>query len=120
MNVMKSLDEYEQLLVPVRECFSLSPGVQAIKASSNEVFLESFLLHFCALGSQMTEPVERWIRGASQRWAATQVLELANALCAHARAEAGHHLMMIADTRQLAARWNACRKPAVDAGRFLN
>ncbi len=66
MNVTKSLDEYEQLLAPVRECFAVSPGVQAIKSSANEVFLESFLLHFCALGSQMTEPVEGWIRRAAK------------------------------------------------------
>jgi hypothetical protein len=50
MNGIKSLDEYKQLLAPVRECFALSLGVQAIKSSSNDVFLESFLLHFCALG----------------------------------------------------------------------
>jgi hypothetical protein len=31
MNVMESLDEYEQLLAPVRESFAVSPGVQAIK-----------------------------------------------------------------------------------------
>ena len=49
--VMKSLDEYEQLLAPVRECFAISPGVQAINSSSNDVFLESFLLHFCALNA---------------------------------------------------------------------
>ena len=67
--VMKSLDEYEQLLAPVRECFAISPGVQAINSSSNDVFLESFLLHFCALGSQMTEPVERWIGRAAGRCA---------------------------------------------------
>jgi hypothetical protein len=28
---MKSSNEYEQLLAPVRECFALSPGVQANK-----------------------------------------------------------------------------------------
>src|SRR6201981_502318 len=120
MNVMKSLDEYEQLLVPVRECFSLSPGVQAIKSSPNEVFLESFLLHFCALGSQMTEPVERWIRRAAGRCAPMGHTELANALNGHPQAEAGHHLLMIADVTSLAARWNARRKPAVDARKLLN
>ena len=49
MNVMESLDEYKQLLAPVRECFAISPGVYAINSSSNDVFFESFLLHFCAL-----------------------------------------------------------------------
>ena len=118
--VMKSLDEYEQLLAPVRECFAISPGVQAINSSSNDVFLESFLLHFCALGSQMTEPVERWIRRAAGRCAIMGHAELANALHGHAQAEAGHHLLMIADVTSLAARWNARRKPAVDARKLLN
>ena len=80
MNVMKSLDEYEQFLAPVRDCFALSPGVQAIKSSPNGVFLESFLLHFCALGSQMTEPVEGWIRRAAERCTTIGLSELAGAL----------------------------------------
>ncbi len=120
MNVMKSLDKYEQHLAPVRDCFAVSPGVQAIKSSSNDLFLESFLLHFCALGSQMTEPVERWIRRAAGRCATMGHAELAHALNGHAQAEAGHHLMMIADVRSLAARWNARRKPSVDARKLLN
>jgi hypothetical protein len=120
MNVMKSLDEYEQLLAPVRECFALSPGVQAIKSSSNGIFLELFLLHFCALGSQMTEPVEGWIRRAAGRCANMGLAELAHALNGHAQAEAGHHLLMIADVTSLAARWNARRKPSVDARKLLN
>src|ERR1700738_446410 len=120
MNVMKSLDEYEKFLAPVRECFAVSPGVQAIKSSPNGVFLKSFLLHFCALGSQMTEPVEGWIRRAAGRCAAMGHAELAHALHGHAQAEAGHHLMMIADVTSLAARWNARRKPLVDARKLLN
>src|SRR5260370_3085346 len=120
MNVMKSLDKYEQLLAPVRDCFAVSPGVQAIKSSANEVFLESFLLHFCALGSQMTEPVEGWIRRAAGRCATMGHAELAHALNGHAQAEAGHHLMMIADVRSLSARWNARRNPSVDARKLLN
>jgi hypothetical protein len=45
---------------------------------------------------------------------------VAVALTGHARAEAGHHLMMRADVRSLAARWNARREPAVDADKLLN
>jgi hypothetical protein len=113
-------DEYERLLTPARERFAVSPGVLAIQSTSDEIFLESFLLHFCALGSQMTEPVERWIRGAAERCAAIGLPELAQALAAHAGAEAGHHLMMIADVRALSARWNARRKSSVDADQLLN
>jgi hypothetical protein len=117
---MESLDEYERLLAPVRESFAVSPGVQAINSSLNDVFLESFLLRFCALGSQMTEPVEGWIRRAAGRCAAMGHAELEHALNGHAQAEAGHHLMMIADVTSLAARWNARRKPLVDARKLLN
>jgi hypothetical protein len=43
----------------MRECFAASPGVQAIRSNSDDVFLKLFLLHFCARGSQVTEPVRR-------------------------------------------------------------
>ena len=56
MNRVTSLDEYERLLAPARECFEASPGVQAIRPNSDDVFLELFLLHFCALESQVTSP----------------------------------------------------------------
>ena len=32
--------------------------------------LEAFLLYFCAIGAQMTQPVESWIRRAATRCAA--------------------------------------------------
>jgi hypothetical protein len=50
MSGMKSLDDYEQLRAPARERFAVSPGVRAIESTSDDVFLELFLLHFCALG----------------------------------------------------------------------
>jgi hypothetical protein len=68
----------------------------------------------------MTEPVEGWIRRAAERCAAIGLSELAGALTGHAQAEAGHHLMMMADVRSLAAHWNARREPAVDADKLLN
>jgi hypothetical protein len=46
--------------------------------------------------------------------------QLAHALNGHAQAEAGHHLLMIADVGSLAARWNARRKPSVEARKLLN
>ncbi|HWZ71537.1 MAG TPA: hypothetical protein VN326_08680, partial [Casimicrobiaceae bacterium] len=120
IDVPDSLDKYEQLLAPARERFAASPGIRAIQASSDEVFLESFLLHFCALGTRMTEPVERWICRAAERCASMGLTELARALWGHAQAEAGHHRMMIADVKSLAARWNGRRKPSVDAEELLN
>jgi len=120
IDVHNSLDKYEQWLAPARERFAASSGIRAIEASSDEVFLESFLLHFCALGTRMTEPVERWIRRAAERCAAMGLTELARALRRHALAEAGHHRMMMADVKSLAARWNARRTPSVNAEELLN
>jgi hypothetical protein len=45
--------------------------------------------------------------------------ELGRALRTHARHEAGHHHMMIEDTRKLVARWNAHRTPLLDADHLL-
>jgi hypothetical protein len=67
----------------------------------------------------MTEPVERWIRRAACRCAALGLSELGEALTRHARAEAGHHLMMIADLRSLAGHWNLRHTPPVDADELL-
>ena len=117
---MASLDEYEQLVAPAREHFAESPGIQVISLTSDSVFLDLFLLHFCALGSQMTEPVERWIRHAAERCASMGLSDLAFELRRHAQAETGHHLMLIADVRSLVARWNARHKHPIDASQLLN
>lgn len=81
--------------------------------------MESFLLYFCAIGAQMTEPVEGWIRGAADHCAALGFSELAEGLRRHSRAESGHHLMMIADLRSLANHWNARHTPVVNAEKML-
>ena len=67
----------------------------------------------------MTEPVEGWIRRAAERCSALGLLALGDALTRHARAESGHHLMMIADLRSLASHWNLRHTPAVDAEELL-
>jgi Acetyltransferase (GNAT) domain len=119
MNATPSLERYNQLLAPARARFETSPGLNAIRSTSDPRVLEAFLLYFCAIGAQMTEPVESWIRGAAHRCAALGLSELAEALTRHARAEAGHHLMMIADLRSLADHWNLRYTPPVDADVLL-
>ncbi|MGH7111641.1 MAG: GNAT family N-acetyltransferase [Stellaceae bacterium] len=114
------LAEYERLMAPARARFAASPGVRAVEASRDGIFLEVFLLHFCALGWRMTEPVERWIAAAAAGCAALGLGELAHAFFAHARAEAGHHRMMIADARALALRWNTHRQPPIAVEPLLN
>ena len=119
MDAKPSLERYNQLLGPARERFEASPGLNAIRSNNNPRFLEAFLLYFCAIGAQMTEPVESWIRRAASRCAALGLSDLEEALTRHARAEAGHHMMMIADLRSLAAHWNLRHAPPVDADELL-
>src|SRR5215510_1997519 len=110
------LEEYEQLLAPARERFATSPGLKLLQSPAvDPVMVELFLLYFCAIGSRMTEPVESWLRRSAARCETLGLAGLARALAKHARAEAGHHLMMIADVRSLIAFWNARRQPPLDA-----
>jgi hypothetical protein len=119
VNTTESLQRYNQLLVPSRERFEASPGLNAIRSNNDPRLLEAFLLYFCAIGAQMTEPVESWIRRAASRCAALGLSDLAEALARHAQAEAGHHLMMIADLRSLVDYWNTRHTPPVDADELL-
>jgi len=67
----------------------------------------------------MTEPVEGWIRRAGERCEGMGLTDLGRSLRQHAAHEGGHHMMMIEDTRKLVARWNARRRPLLDAEALL-
>jgi hypothetical protein len=108
-----SLERYNELLTPARQRFEASAGLNALRTMTDPRLLESFLLYFCAIGSQMTEPVEDWLRRAADQCEAFGFEKLAEALRKHARAESGHHLMMLADLRALTSHWNAHCTPAV-------
>jgi len=114
-----SLEMYNQSLEAVRERFDANPALNALRSNSDPRMLELFLLHFCALGAQMTKPVENWIRRASLRCAELGFAQLAKALSQHAQAESGHDLMMIADVHALANHWNSRHSPPVDADELL-
>jgi len=115
----RSLEPYDELLAQARASFETSPGLNAIRLNNDPRFLEAFLLYFCAIGAQMTEPVEGWIRRAASRCRALGLIDLSEALNRHAKAEAGHHLMMIADLRSLVKHWNARHLPPMDAEELL-
>jgi len=111
---------YEPLLREAREHFAGRTAVASILSPDTDPdALERFLLAFCAYGVSMTEPVEGWIRRAGTRCIEMGLDALGTALCEHARDEAGHHELMIADTRKLVERWNRRRKPELDADKVL-
>jgi hypothetical protein len=119
MNATPSLERPDQLLASARERFETIPGLNAVRSTNDPRMLEAFLLYCCVIGAQMTELVEMWIRRAADRCSVLGLSELAERLTRHARAEAGHHLMMIADLRSLAGYWNLRHTPPVDADKLL-
>jgi hypothetical protein len=101
------LQEYEQHMILPRERFALGPGLTAILSPTIAPrLLELFLVHFCAMGIHMTEPVEGWIRRAGERCELLGLADVGRALKGHAMREAGHHLLMLADVKTLTTRWN--------------
>jgi hypothetical protein len=117
---MNPFDEYVAGVGPQREALAGGRARSAVLSPTAERdFLELFLIHFSALGVGMTEPVEDWIERAGKRCEAVGLVELGTALQKHARHEAGHHLMMIEDTRKLVARWNASHPSPLDADALL-
>ncbi|WP_296709599.1 GNAT family N-acyltransferase [Rhodoblastus sp.] len=117
---MASLSDYEILLAPARKRFDESFGVRSLQAMEDAARAELFLMYFCALGAHMTQPVEGWIRRAGVRCEQMGFTQVGRALARHASAEADHHLLMIADLRSLAARWNVTHAPSVDADDMLD
>lgn len=103
-------ERYEPLVVTARERFFASPTVQTLTDPSTDAdVLDAFLVHFCALGTQMTRPVDDWIRRAGAACVDTGFVDLGRALERHAEHEAGHDQMMVVDTHSLVTRWNAAR-----------
>ena len=111
---------YDSLVEPFRERLAQGSVEPLLGPEVRPQELLAFLIHFCAYGVQMTEPVESWIRRAGQRCIATGCAAVGQALTVHARHEAGHYLMMIEDLGRLAARWNAaCPQAALYAEALL-
>jgi hypothetical protein len=111
---------YEPAIRAARQRFASGKALAAAAAAAADPErLERFLIHFCSLGVGLTEPVEGWLIRAGQRCEEVGLSELGRALRGHSRQEAGHHLMMIADTHALVAHWNAHRSPPLDAELLL-
>jgi hypothetical protein len=114
-------DLYDAAILPARERFASAPGVAALQSPDlTPEFMESYLIQFSSLGVALTQPVEDWLRRAGDRCKAIGLDDIAKAFYTHVNQEKGHHLMMIADTHALVARWNAHRRPRLDANELLD
>jgi hypothetical protein len=77
------------------------------------------MLRYNAHGIHMTHDVERWISTAGERCGELGMDRLGKALKSHSRAEAGHDLMMVADTHAIANWWHGRYGDPVDADDLL-
>jgi hypothetical protein len=124
MNAAKlnqSLCCYESGVERARKHFAEESGIAILLAPDiDPLLLERFFIHFCSRGVPLIEPVESWLIRSGKRCEEVGFVELGRALRLHAKAESGHHLMLIKDTPALAERWNARRTPPLDAERLLS
>lgn len=108
-------------MIPARRRFESSKSfVTLLEEDVEPDYFELFLVYFCAIGTQMTAPVEGWIRRAGERCSALGMIEIGDALRRHAMAEAGHDQMMLADVKSLVRRWNARKDRPLDLEHFLH
>lgn len=110
---MHHIDRYEQGVAAARRRFHDDPAVRLIQDPAiGASHLEAFLIHYCALGVAMTEPVEDWIRRAGEACVRAGFDKLGRALRGHAKAEADYHLLMITDLGRLCDRRAAAGRVA--------
>ena len=111
---------YDRRLKPHRDGFASRPSI-ALLARGDALpgdLLRLFMIHYAAFGISMTHPVEGWIRRAGERCRETGYAALGDALVRHARHEAGHHRMMVADLWALADAWNGENLQKIDPVRL--
>jgi hypothetical protein len=120
---MEHIDRYEEGVAPAHQRFADDPAVRLIQDPAiGAAHLEAFFIYFSALGVAMTEPVEGWILRAGEACVevgGAGLAELGSALQKHAKGEADHHLLMMADLRRLCARREAAGRVAPDPDELL-
>ena len=105
--MMEALETYRSGVNPARQLLVGDAVIQRMMDPTlpPSVF-HRFLIEFSARAVQITEPVEGWIRRAGERTLAVGFSDVGESLVMHSKHEAGHHLMLIDDTRHLVAVWN--------------
>ena len=118
--VSTKFEVYEDEIAKAREQFAMNPALSVITdPDADPKLLTAFFLYFSALGVAMTEPVDSWITRAGEASKSKGFSQIGQALCLHAKHEAGHHLMMIQDTKALVNYWNSKYEPKLDAEELL-
>lgn len=118
MNLM--IQNYGEGIFSARSAVTASDEMRCLldPRASNDLVIR-FWIEFCSRAVHITEPVEGWIRRAGERCELLGLKDLGRQLKAHAKHEAGHHLLLIEDTHRLVARWNRTHIERLDAEQLL-
>ncbi|MFE0423041.1 iron-containing redox enzyme family protein [Streptomyces sp. NPDC058953] len=97
-------DAYEAGLAPHRDLFESAEALRTVMSPDcDPALFAHWMLRYSAHGTAMTAPVESWITRAGEECVKRDSPRLGRALKAHARAEAGHDGLMVADAGRIAA-----------------
>ena len=101
------LEGYEQGLATQRARWEQSDTLQALldpDVPPEMVYLT--YIQYCAIGTQLTRPVEGWIYRSGERCVDIGMNDLGTMLKKHSVHEKNHDHMMVKDTISLVERWN--------------
>lgn len=116
---MDSIDQYDARLEDKRTEFA-ERALQPLLSQKDQAKLLKFWINFSSRGVPTTERVVSWICRAGEKCRQSGFAKLGESLCRHAEHEAGHHEMMIEDTKTLVAMWNEKYSPAMSAEALLD
>jgi Iron-containing redox enzyme len=116
-----SVETYFTALARVHTGIEAYPAVRRLFDPEIEPrVLHRFLIEYCALGVQVTAPVEGWIRRAGLRCREIGLNALGDSLVKHAVHEAGHERLFVADTKALILQYGRLYGELLDANALLN
>jgi hypothetical protein len=116
-----SAETYSASMARVHAELGTHPAVRKLFDPQIEArVLHRFLIEYCALGVQLTAPVEGWIRRAGNRCKELGLTSLGDNLTKHAVHEAGHEALFVEDTKQLSARYTSRYGELIDADALLS
>jgi heme oxygenase-like protein len=116
-----SAETYAACMARVHADLGSHPAVrQLFDPHIDACVLHRFLIEYCALGVQLTAPVEGWIRRAGNRCKEIGLSALGDNLTKHAVHEAGHEALFVEDTKQLSARYTSRYGELIDPQALLD
>lgn len=111
-----SVENYERKIAATRRGFCASgPFQDALRGGLAAEHLSFALIEYTSRSVKITEPVESWIHRAGERCREVGLEKIGDTLVRHAGQEAGHHLLLIEDSKILVARHNRISGTHLDA-----